>query len=130
MNNYSTIARRRLAALVASSALIVPILAGCGGGDSASTTATAALEGAATSALLTMDGRGVSASNEEIVLRTPGGEWTFKVRPEDVVAVDPDHFNSHIGVDTIGYRIFYVTENGVDYAVSVEEIDGTTLGFD
>ncbi len=89
-----------------------------------------AIEGAATSALLTMDGRGVSATNEAIVLRTPGGEWTFKIRPEDVVAVDPDHFNSHIGVDTIGYRVFYVTEGGVDYAVSIEEIDGPTLGFD
>jgi hypothetical protein len=77
-----------------------------------------------------VEGRGVSASDQELVLRTADGEQSFQVREQDLLAVDPDHFNSHVGVADLGYRIYFVTESTINYAVSVEEIDGSTLGFD
>jgi hypothetical protein len=113
--------------LVAMITLILTVSACGGGGDGASTTTADA--GAGSTAMQQMDGRGVSATDDELVLRTAGGEWTFKIRPEDVAAVDPEHFNSHVDVPTIGFRVFYVTQDGVDYAVSVEEIDASSLGF-
>jgi hypothetical protein len=75
-------------------------------------------------------GRGVSADDTALVLRTADGEKTFQIRAEDLQAVDPEHFNSHVGVDSLGYRIYFISEGGVDYAVSVEEVDGSELGFD
>lgn len=129
MNILSTISRQRLLVLVIV-ALILPATVACGGGDDGGapeSTPEAAQGG--TSALLTMDGRGVSATNEELVLETPGGQWTFKIRPEDLAAVDVEHYNSHVGVPDIAFRVFFVTQDGVDYAVSVEHIEASTLGF-
>ncbi len=131
MNSLSTIHVRpaRFAVTAAAIITLLLVVAACGGGgDSAATTSADTAAGA--SSIQQMDGRGVSATNEELVLRTAGGEWTFKIRPEDVAAVDPDHFNSHVGVPTLGFRVFYVSQDGADYAVSVEEIKASSLGFD
>lgn len=129
MNNHSIFHRFRnpMTLLVAlTMVLVLSACGGSGGGDSS----TAAAEGAGAAATMKqMDGRGVSASDQELVLSTPGGEWTFKIRPEDVAAIDPEHVNSHIGVPDVGFRVFYITQDGVDYAVSVEHIDASTLGF-
>jgi len=84
----------------------------------------------APSSLQQVDGRAVSASETELVLRTADTEYTFAIKSEDVEAVDPAHITSHIGVETLGFRVFYRNEGGVDYVVSVEEIKGSTLGFD
>ncbi|MFP5489310.1 MAG: hypothetical protein ACLGHQ_13515 [Acidimicrobiia bacterium] len=110
-----------LAALIFS----VTLLAACGGGGDEQPAAAAT-----TGVLREIDGRSVSAGPGEIVLRTAEGERTFMVRDEDRAAVDPDHFASHAGVATLGFRVFYTTDAGSDYAVSVEEIAGSTLGFD
>jgi len=128
MNNHSTFHRFRKSLLLLAALTMVLGLAACGGsGDDAT---TASVEGSAASATMKqMDGRGVSATDEELILSTPGGEWTFKIRPEDVAAVDPEHINSHVGVPDIGFRVFYITQDGVDYVVSVEHIDASTLGF-
>ncbi len=125
---FST-ASRRSAVLALIVALMLPLVAACGGGGDGADSAGAAPADGASSALLQMDGRGLSATNEELVLETPGGQWTFKIRPEDLAAVDVEHFNSHVGVPDVAFRVFYVTEDGVDYAVSVEHIDASTLGF-
>lgn len=82
------------------------------------------------SGLQQVEGRAVSASDTELVLRTADSEYTFSIKPEDLAAVDPGHINSHIGVETLGFRVFYRNEGGVDYVVSVQEIKGSTLGFD
>jgi len=82
------------------------------------------------SGLPSVDGRAVAASNEEITIRTSDGERKFQVRDEDVSAIDPVHIQSHVGVATLGFRIYYRNINGQDYAISVEEIKASTLGFD
>ncbi|WP_461188459.1 hypothetical protein [Arthrobacter sp. Z4-13] len=92
---------------------------------SAGTSAVAGANG-----LQQVDGRGVSASDTELVLRTAEGERTFQIKEEDLEAIDPKHFNSHVGVPSLGFRVYYRTEGGVDRVVSVEEIEGSTLGFD
>lgn len=129
MNNHSIFHRFRNPLPVLVALTMVLVLAACGGSDGGGTTTAAAEGSAAASAMKQMDGRGVSATEEELVLSTPGGEWTFKIRPEDVAAVDPEHVNSHASVPEIGFRVFYITLDGVDYAVSVEEIDASSLGF-
>lgn len=82
------------------------------------------------SALIELEGRAVSASDTELVLRTAAGEQTFQIRNEDLRAIDPDHIRSHLGIASIGFRVFSRNIDGVDYVVSIEEIDGSTLGFD
>ncbi len=111
-----------LAALAAL--LSVFVLAACGGSSSSND------DGASGGELLTVEGRSVSATPDEIVLRTADGDRTFQVTAEDRPAVDPEHFESHAGVETLGFRIFYRTEGETDYAVSAEEIPGSTLGFE
>lgn len=110
-----------VAALILSATLLVA----CGGGSDEQPAAAAP-----SGDLQEIEGRAVSADPGEIVLRTAEGERTFIVREEDRAAVDPDHFASHAGVATLGFRVFYATDAGSDYAVSVEEIAGSTLGFD
>lgn len=89
-----------------------------------------AASSASASGLASVDGRAEKVNSKELVLRTANGTKTFKIRPEDEAAVGPEHVESHMGIATIGFKVYYVTENGVDYAVSVEEIKGDTLGFD
>lgn len=77
-----------------------------------------------------IDGRAVSATDIELVLRTADGERTFQIAEEDVQAIDPSHFSSHANVADLGFRVFYRTEGTLEYAISVEEIPGSSLGFD
>lgn len=106
------------------------LVAGCGGGDDDPVAGDTVATTTGAGALQEIEGRSVSAGDDEIVLRTADGERSFLVRADDRAAVDPEHFASHAGVPTLGFRVFYVTDGGVDYAVSVEEIAGSTLGFD
>jgi hypothetical protein len=80
--------------------------------------------------LIEVQGRAISASDTELILRTADAELTFQIREEDVRAIDPEHIQSHAGIESIGFKVFYRNIDGVDYVVSVEEIDGSTLGFD
>lgn len=80
--------------------------------------------------LRSIDGRAVSASDTELVLRTADGERTFQIKPEDVAGVAPGHYSSHVGIPTLGFRVYFRTEDDVEYAVSAEEIAGSDLGFD
>ena len=82
------------------------------------------------SSLTEVLGRALSANETELVLRTESGEMTFSIREEDVRAIDPEHIQSHAGIESIGFKVFYRNIDGIDYVVSVEEIDGSTLGFD
>ena len=106
------------------------LLAGCASGSDEDQVASQEQEQEQEQSLGSVEGRGVSASDKELVLRTADGEQSFQVREQDVLAVDPDHFNSHVGVARLGYRVYFITEGNINYAVSVEEIDGSTLGFD
>jgi hypothetical protein len=129
--------------LVAATTVLVAavLLTGCnspadtapGSAPAASASASASAEASAVAGaygLQQVDGRGVSASDTELVLRTAKGERTFQIKEEDLEAIDPKHFNSHVGVPSLGFRVYYRTEGGVDRVVSVEEIEGSTLGFD
>ena len=91
---------------------------------------TRAAESAASAGIPSIDGRGVSVTDSELVLRTADGDRTFAIRAEDVNAVGPEHIESHLGIESIGFKVYFITEDGVDYAVSVEEVDGSALGFD
>lgn len=108
------------------------LLTGCAGASTPQSEEANSEQSASpdSAALQQVDGRGVSASDTELVLRTADGERTFQIRPDDVQAIDPAHFDSHIGIPTLGFRIYYLTEANIDYAVSAEEIKGSTLGFD
>lgn len=125
--------------LVAATTVLIAavLLTGCNSpADTAPGSAPAASASAGTGAvagangLQQVDGRGVSASDTELVLRTAEGERTFQIKEEDLQAIDPAHYNSHVGVPSLGFRVYYRTEGGVDRVVSVEEIAGSTLGFD
>lgn len=125
MNRLLNSAGARVAVALTALILAGSLLTACGGEDDEE-----ASPPAASGELLEIEGRSVSAGPGEIVLRTAEGERTFLVRDEDRAAVDPDHFASHAGVATLGFRVFYRTDAASDYAVSVEEIPGSTLGFD
>lgn len=121
---------KRRTSQVAAIALLLPLLAillaACGsGGEKPSAPAKAD-----PSAIQQVDGRAVSATEAQLVLRTADRERTFQIQPEDLAAVDPGHFSSHVGIPTLGFRIFFRSEGGVEYAVSAEEIAGSGLGFD
>ena len=98
--------------------------------ESAPTPEQTQTEQEAPSELVEIQGRAISATNEQLVLRTADGDMTFAIREEDVRAIDPKHIQSHAGIESIGFKVFYRNIEGVDYVVSVEEIDGSTLGFD
>lgn len=124
-------------ALLAAFALIAVFLTGCAGSEpdagsapAASPGQTSESEASAPSPLIEVEGRAVSATDTELILRTIDAELTFKIREEDLRAIDPDHIQSHLGVASIGFRAFYRNIDGVDYVVSIEEIDGSNLGFD
>ena len=115
---------RRVVGASAALAAGVLILTGCGGSS------PAASPSASASGITQLDGRAVSVDSKELVMRTADGERTFAIKPEDESAVGPEHIQSHMGIDTLGFRVYYVSKDGKDYAVSVEEIKGSTLGFD
>ncbi len=87
----------------------------CGRGTAPGGTATT------TSTPPFVDGVPVSATDVEAVLRTVGGERRFRIRPEDRMAFDPDHFAAHVGDTSIGYRVYYETVGTVDYALRFTE---------
>lgn len=125
-----------LAALAALALLSLP-LSGCAQGQTgpgpapaATPTQTSETEAGAPSPLIEVEGRAVSATDSELIFRTIDSELTFQIREEDVRAIDPKHIQSHLGVKSIGFRAFYRNIDGVDYVVSIEEIDGSTLGFE
>lgn len=133
MKNTSYI---RLLALVLSAAAVSLTVSGCA--ESATLPPTSnessqveeSPEEDASGGLVEVQGRAISASDTELILRTADGELTFQIREEDVRAIDPEHIQSHAGIESIGFKVFYRNIDGVDYVVSVEEIDGSTLGFD
>ncbi|MGD9570921.1 MAG: hypothetical protein AB7V62_03415 [Thermoleophilia bacterium] len=101
-----------LAALLPSATLLVA----CGGGSDPPAAAEP------TGELQEIEAARCRLLRGEIVLWTAEGERTFTVRDEERAAVDPDHFASLADVPTLGFRVFYTTDAGSDYAVSVEEI--------
>jgi len=106
---------------------------GTSGGGSSETKTEQADDGSVAvgdDGLRSIDGRAVKANETELVLRLADGERTFKIKPEDVAGVDPGHFNSHVGIPTLGFRVYFRPEGDTDYAVSAEEIKGSDLGFD
>jgi hypothetical protein len=120
VKNTSSFANSKLVVALAATILALAALTGCASSP----------EETEASSLQQVDGRAISATEQELVLRTADQEYTFQIRPEDVAAIDPGHIQSHSGVESIGFRVFYRNIDGVDYVVSVEEIDGSTLGFD
>lgn len=64
------------------------------------------------------------ADENGLVLRMPDGSTrTFAVAEQDVDALDLEHLESHAGFDDVGFRVYYRSEGGADYAVGAEETD-------
>jgi hypothetical protein len=133
MSKFLSFGNLKKVTLVAFATLSVTLmLSGCGASSVTPepTADQSQEETSEASALTEILGRAVSASDTELILRTESGEMTFAIREEDVRAIDPEHIQSHAGIESIGFKVFYRNIDGVDYVVSVEEIDGSTLGFD
>lgn len=97
-------------------AAVVPctlIVAACGGNDEAQngltgpTPTTLMPEQTQAPNLPNVDGYLLSASTESVVLLTADGEQTFSVDEQDAPAVGIEHLQSHAGVHTLGFRVYY-----------------------
>jgi hypothetical protein len=63
-----------------------------------------------------------SADDEQVVLTMPdGSKRTFAVREEDANRIGVDHLASHAGFTSIGFEVFYETEDGTDYILGAQE---------
>jgi hypothetical protein len=64
----------------------------------------------------------VSADTNQVVITlADGSARSFGVRPEDAPRLGIRHLASHAGLTDIGFRITYVTVDGMDYVVGAEE---------
>jgi hypothetical protein len=111
MTQYLT---RRIASVALAATLATTALTGCGGDLPGERTETSAEK--------SVVGLMENADENGVVLRTPDGtRRTFKVRDEDAKALDLKHLDSHAGFTDVGFRVYYRSEGGVDYAVAAEE---------
>ncbi|MCW2960134.1 MAG: hypothetical protein JWM90_521 [Thermoleophilia bacterium] len=117
--------------------MVVAVLlaAGCGGDDSSSrSTGTTdpvptSTDEDADSALKTLVGRAVRASESEVVIEGQDGEdVTFTVLAEDAQAVDPGHVQSHVGVPGLAFRVSFYERDGERFAIGAEEVSASELG--
>ena len=98
-------------AAVAACALVI---AACGGNDDDAESnlpgpmpTTLTPEQTQAPNLPTVDGYLLSASTEQVVLLTADGEQTFIVDEQDAPALGIEHMQSHAGVNTLGFRVYY-----------------------
>jgi hypothetical protein len=57
--------------------------------------------------LPTVDGYLVSATASEVVLKTAVGELTLAVDAQDAPLLGIEHLQSHAGLTTLGFRVYY-----------------------
>lgn len=57
--------------------------------------------------LPSIDGYLVSASTAAVVLKTAQGELTFVVDEQDAPQLGLEHLQSHAGLQTLGFRVYY-----------------------
>ena len=117
----------RLLGAAAIAACTVMLVA-CGGDDNAQD----ALPGATPTTinpgepqdpnLESIDGYLISASETAVVLHTADGEQTFAVAQEDVPQLGIGHLQSHAGIQTLGFRVFYAEEDGQRFVKAAQEI--------
>lgn len=102
--------------------------AACGGADDAESS----LPGAAPSTLTpertqdpnlpSIDGYLVSATTEQVVLRTGDGEQMFTVDEQDLPALGIEHLASHAGLETLGFRVYYEQQGDRRFVKRADEI--------
>lgn len=57
--------------------------------------------------LPSIDGYLISASSAGVVLKTAEGELTFVVDEQDAPQLGLEHLQSHAGLATLGFRVYY-----------------------
>jgi len=114
-------------------ALAVLAVAGCG--EDADSKARSGSSGAASTqtsaepeAVASIIGQPLSASAQQLKMRTAEGSRTFLIRPEDLASVEPEHVGSHVGVTDIAFRIYYEEVDGQEFAVGSEEVSVDEMG--
>jgi hypothetical protein len=77
--------------------------------------------------LPTIDGYLISASETAVVLETADGEQTFSVAPEDAPQIGIEHLQSHAGINTLGFRVYYTERDGNRFVKQAVEIPPPAL---
>ena len=117
---------RRLLALLLVAACTG--LAACGGDDEPPDTQvvvpeeTATPEAADASATPSVDGYLISVNQRRLVLRTQQGEETFRISLADLPTLGLPHLQSHAGITSIGFRVFYQQIGGKRFVKGAVEI--------
>jgi hypothetical protein len=83
---------------------------------------TAAPESSDATALPSADGILVRVTQRRIALRTIEGDAVFFVAAADRPALGIEHMQSHMGVPSIGFRIYYERRGEKYFARAAEEI--------
>lgn len=112
-------------------ALACALIVGCGGDDrqspnvAAPTTLTP--QQIRPPDLPSIDGYLISASTDGVVMLTAEGEQTLLVDEQDVPALGLEHMQSHAGINTLGFRVFYEQRGNRRFAKQAREIPPPAL---
>lgn len=72
--------------------------------------------------LPSVDGYLVSATDTEVVLTTADGEQKFAVAEQDAPALGIEHLQSHAGINTLGFRVYYQEQGDQRFVKQAVEI--------
>ncbi len=109
------------------------IMAACGNDDEAdnglpgSAPTTLTPEQTQEPNLPSIDGYLISATTENVVLRTGDGDQTFTVDEQDAPAIGIEHLASHAGINTLGFRVFYERQGDRRFVKQAVEIPPPAL---
>lgn len=120
-------------AIVSVAAIATLALAGCGGDDEADSpladpaVTTLTPQQAQEPSLPSVDGYLVSATAEGVLLKTRDGDQTFAVAEQDLATIGIEHMQSHAGIQTLGFRVFYEERDGQRFIKQAMEIPPPSL---
>ena len=77
--------------------------------------------------LPSVDGYLLYATNEKVVLLTADGEQTFAVSDQDAPELGIEHLQSHAGIDTLGFRVYYEQQGTRRFVKQAAEIPPPSL---
>ena len=108
------------------------VVAACGGNDddgnsSGPVVTTLTPEQTQAPSLPSVDGYLISASTEEVVLRTGDGKQTFTIAEQDLPALGIEHLASHAGINTLGFRVYYEQQGDRRFVKRADEIPPPAL---
>jgi hypothetical protein len=72
--------------------------------------------------LPSLDGYLISATESEVVLKTADGDQKLAVAEQDVPQIGIEHLQSHAGINTLGFRVYYTEQDGKRYVKQAVEI--------